>query len=387
MAHPFDGSRSTDILEVLIENGFDGMAKAVSMLINEAMLLEREKYLNATPYQRTEERESYSNGFKPKKIKSRVGELELAVPQTRDCKFYPSSLEKGIRSERALKLALAQMYVEGVSTRKVAKITEELCGFEISSSQVSTCAKLLDEEIAAWRNRQLGCYPYVIFDARYEKVRHGNCVVDSAIHIAIGIDEAGNRDILGVSVSLSEKEVHWRQFMQDLQERGLHGIRMIISDAHVGIKAGLRAVFPRVPWQRCQFHLQQNAQSYVPKKSMKEEVASDIRAILTATTLEDAKRNLDLAVKKYQESAPDLSAWMESNVPESLTVFMVPENQRKKLRTSNLLERVNKEIKRRTRVVTVFPSTDSCLRLISAVLMEIADEWQTAKRYLPLANE
>ena len=383
MAHQLDDSRSIDILEVLIENGFDGMARAVSMLINEAMLLEREQYLQARPYQRTEERVGFSNGFKPKKVKTRVGELELAVPQTRDSNFYPSTLEKGIRSERALKAALAQMYIEGVSTRKVAKITEELCGFDVSSSQVSKCTAMLDTEMKIWRERPLGCFPYVIFDARYEKVRHGKQVVDAAVLVAIGIDKSGNREILGTSVALSEAEVHWRQFMQDLQERGLHGMKMFISDAHSGLKAALKTVFPSVPWQRCQFHLQQNAQSYVPKKSMKEDVAADIRRILTADTLEDAERNLSLTIKKYADTAPELSTWMENNIRESLTVFMVPELQRKKLRTSNLLERVNREINRRTRVACIFPNPESCLRLVSAVLMEISEDWQSSKRYLP----
>src|ERR1700722_15346103 len=222
MVHRIDSSRSTNVLELLIENGFDGMAHAMELLINAAMALERQQHLNAKPYERTEARATYANGFKPRAIKTRIGELNLSVPQTRDSKFYPSSLERGMRSERALKLALAQMYVEGVSTRKIAKITEELCGFEISSSQVSKCAALLDEEIKAWREKTLGCYPYVILDARYEKVRHGNHVVSCAVLIAIGINEQGGREVLGVSVSLSEHEVHWRAFLQQLQARGLH---------------------------------------------------------------------------------------------------------------------------------------------------------------------
>ena len=386
MVHRIDSSRSTNVLELLIENGFDGMAHAMELLINAAMALEREQYLNAKPYERTEARATYANGFKPRAIKTRIGELNLSVPQTRDSKFYPSSLERGMRSERALKLALAQMYVEGVSTRKIAKITEELCGFEISSSQVSKCAALLDEEIKAWREKTLGCYPYVILDARYEKVRHGNHVVSCAVLIAIGINEQGGREVLGVSVSLSEHEVHWRAFLQQLQARGLHGIEMFTSDAHSGLKAALNAVFPSVAWQRCQFHLQQNAQHYVPKKYMKTEVSSDIRAVFNATTKAEAERLLRVVVEKYSVTAPDLSVWMEQNVPESLTVFKLPESQRKKLRTSNPLERVNEEIKRRTRVVRIFPNPESCLRLVAALLMEISEEWQNGKRYLPLPN-
>jgi len=279
------------------------------------------------------------------------------------------------------------MYVEGVSTRKVAKITEELCGFEVSSSQVSKCSALLDEEIKAWRTKKLACFPYVMLDARYEKVRHGNQVVSCAVLIAIGVNEDGIRDVLGVSVALSEQEVHWRTFLEQLQARGLHGIKMFTSDAHSGLKAALNAVFPSVPWQRCQFHLQQNAQSYVPKNDMKAAVASDIRNIFNAPSLSEADRFLRLTVEKYANIAPQLSTWMEINIPESLTVFNLPEAQRKKLRTSNPLERVNQEIKRRTKVVRIFPNPESCLRLVSALLMEIADEWQNGKRYLPLPAE
>ena len=303
------------VIELLSKQGFDGLAEAVSLLINQAMLIEREKYLQASPYERTADRQGYANGFKPKAINSRVGKLFLDIPQVRDSSFYPSTLERGIRSERALKLAVAEMYVQGVSTRKVKAITEELCGFEISSTDVSRAAKLLDEELKFWRNRPLGACDYLFVDARYEKVRRDHAVVDSAVFIAYGVGSDGKRRILGVSVALSEQEVHWRDFLTSLVTRGLHGIKLIISDAHAGLKAARKAVFPSVLWQRCQFHLQQNAQSYVPKKSMKAEVAADIRAILQAPNDEEARRLLAKAIKKYEQSAPELSQWMETNVP------------------------------------------------------------------------
>jgi len=252
---------------------------------------------------------------------------------------------------------------------------------------VSRCAALLDEEIKAWHGRALGNFPYVMLDARYEKVRHGNQVVSCAVLIAIGINELGMREVLGTSVALSEQEVHWRNFLEQLQSRGLHGMQMFISDAHSGLKAALNAVCPSVPWQRCQFHLQQNAQSYVPKQDMKSAVASDIRNIFNAPNLIESERLLRQAVEKYTQTAPQLSSWMEKNIPESLTVFNVPESQRKNLRTSNLLERVNQEIKRRTKVVRIFPNPESCLRLVSALLMEKSDEWQSSKKYLPLASD
>ena len=382
MIHNDENSLNQEILELFAKEGLGGMSKAVKILMNAAMLLEREKYLGAALHERTDERRGYANGFKPKTINSRIGQLELAIPQTRDGQFYPSSLEKGIRSERALKLSLAEMYIQGVSTRKVAKITEELCGFNVSSTQVSNAAKLLDEELERWRNRALGCFLYLILDARYEKVRHGGTVIDCAVLIAIGIDSAGRRQILGVSVSLSEAEVHWREFLKNLQQRGLHGIELITSDSHKGLKAALKTVFPGVKWQRCQFHLQQNAQSYVPRQDMKETVGEEIRKIFNCGDRCEANRLLNLAVAKFSKTAPKLSEWMETNIPEGLTVFELPEQHRKKMRTSNSLERVNKEIKRRTRVATIFPNEASCLRLVSAILSEISEDWETGRAYL-----
>lgn len=382
-----DNTSIQSAIELVSTQGFDGIAEAVGIIINQAMLLERNKYLQAEPYQRTAERQGYANGFKPKTVRSRVGELDLQVPQVRDSSFYPSALERGMRSERALKLAVAQMYVQGVATRKVKAITEELCGFEVCSTDVSRAAKLLDESLEKWRNRPLGSCEYLFLDARYEKVRRDGSVVDSAVLIAYGVGQDGKRRIVGISVALSEREVHWRDFLTSLVERGLHGMKLIISDAHAGLKAAKRAVFPSVPWQRCQFHLQQNAQSYVPKRSMKKEVASDIRSVLQAPNDEEAKRLLQKIIKKYQDNAPELAKWMESSVPESLTVMQFPEHHRKKIRTSNIAERVNREVKRRTRLVSIFPNVESCLRLASAVACEIDEQWQTGNIYINMADE
>ena len=370
------------VMETLAEHGLDGMGDAIRILLNEAMKIERSQALGAGPYQRSEERKGHANGFKPKTVATRLGKLTFDVPQTRGIEFYPQSLERGVRSERALKLAIAEMYVQGVSTRKVTAVMQELCGLEVSSSDVSRAARLLDEELAAWRNRPLGCFPYLILDARYEKVRHGGSVVSVALLIAVGIGPDGKRSVLGVSVSLSEAEVHWREFLAHLQDRGLHGVMLITSDDHAGLKAAREARFAGVPWQRCQFHLIQNALQHVPKLAMRAEVALDLKNILNAPDRADAQRQLQGIVAKYAQSAPKLSSWIESNLPESLTVFALPAPHRRKLRTSNLLERINKEIKRRTRVATLFPNTDSLLRLASAVLAEIDEEWQTGKIYL-----
>jgi transposase-like protein len=375
-------TKLSTMAEVLCEKGMEGLGSAIEILVNEAMCIERERYLNASHYERTPARQGYANGFKPKQLKTRVGELNLLVPQVREGDFYPSFLEKGLRSERALKLSLAEMYIQGVSTRKVSAILEELCGLEVSSAEVSRAAKLLDEEFAQWRNRRLGQYEYLILDARYEKVREGGCVMDSAVLVAYGINPEGKREILGVSVSLSEAEIHWRHFLESLVTRGLHGLISITSDAHAGLKAALRTVFPSILWQRCQFHLQQNAQSYVPKESMKKEVAQDIRYIFNAPNQEEAERFLKIAITKYEKIAPRLSQWMEANIPEGLGVFQLKQSHRRRLRTSNLAERVNREIKRRTQVASIFPSAASCERLVTGVLIEISEEWGGGKTYL-----
>jgi len=374
-----------EMLEEVIENGMDGLANAISILVNEAMKVERSRVLGAELWQRTEGRKGYANGYKPRSLNTRVGKLSLLIPQVRgEVKFYPSALERGLRSERALKLAIAEMYVQGVSTRKVAEVMEALCGLEVTSSEVSRCARLLDEELEKWRTRPLGHCPYVILDARYENVRIDGTVRSCAVLMAAGIREDGRRSLLGVSCSLSEAEVHWRSFLTDLKKRGLHGVEMITSDDHEGLKAALRATFNGVAWNRCHFHLQQNANAYVPKVHMRAEVAEDIRSILTAPSRDEAERLLDLAVQKYAESASRLSAWMQTALPEGFTVFMLPQRYRRRLRTTNMLERVNKEVKRRTRVATLFPNEASLLRLVSAILMEISEDWETGKVYLRL---
>ena len=309
MACETDGSKVGGIIEQLCDEGFDGITGAVITLLNEAMKLDRTRHLQALPYERSDDRQGYANGYKPKTVNSKLGKLTLSVPQVResDEEFYPSCLEKGLRSERALKAALAEMYIQGVSTRKVKAITEALCGYEVSSSQVSRITKELDGEFEQWRSRPLGKIRYLMVDARYEKVRHGGHVIDNAVLVAHGIDDEGMKRILGVSVSLSESEVHWRSFFESLVKRGLHGIELIISDAHSGLKAARKSVFPSVPWQRCQFHLQQNAQGYVPKQSMKKAVANDIKAMFTAPNLDEAQRLLQLTTEKYREKAPLLA--------------------------------------------------------------------------------
>lgn len=392
MTHPVEDTAIRAALESLKTQGLDGMGEAVQILLNEAMKIERAEFLQAAPYQRTESRRGHANGFKEKTVQTRVGTLALQVPQVRDTPaevggFYPQSLEKGLRSERALKLAIAEMYVTGVSTRKVAQITQELCGFEVTSTQVSRAAQSLDEELEVWRSRPVGDVPYLVLDARYEKVRHGGAVVDVALLVAVGVQANGKRSILGVSVSLSEAEVHWRTFLSSLVDRGLHGMRLIVSDDHAGLGQARQALMPSVPWQRCQCHLQRNAQAYVPKVGMRAEVAQAIRDIFNAPNRAEADRMLQVLIKRYQKTAPALVEWAEENIPQGLTVFDRPQAHRLRLRTTNGLERLNREIKRRTRVASLFPNEASLLRLASAILVEIDEEWQTGKIYLNMKSD
>jgi transposase-like protein len=374
-----------EALELLAEQGFEGLAQALQILLNEAMKLERTHTLAARPYERTPARRGQANGFKPKTVQTRVGALELAVPQTRGVPFYPSALEKGQRSERALTLALAEMYLQGVSTRKVKPILEQLCGTEVTSSQVSRATQMLDTELSQWRERPLGQYDYLLLDARYEHVRIAGNVQSCALLVAIGITAEGQRSVLGVSVSLSEAEVHWRDFMASLQERGLHGLKLIVSDDHAGLQAARQSRFVGVPWQRCQFHLGQNLLDHIPQGVSQPEASAELRGVFNAPNRAEADRQLDQMVKKYKPIAPKLAAWLAANVPDGLAVFAAPVNHRRKLRTNNCPERLNRELKRRTRVASVFPNEASLLRLATALLMETDEEWQTERRYLPKA--
>jgi transposase-like protein len=380
MTYQNDCTLPPEILEQIAEQGFDFLPELIRIVINAAMQAERQQYLQVAPYQHSPDRRGHANGYKPKTIKSRMGEIKLDVPQVREGGFYPGALEKGQRSERALTLTLAEMYVQGVSTRKVTAIVEQLCGSSVSSSVVSRAAKLLDETLEDWRNGPLGEFPYVFLDARYEKVRQSGQVREAAILFAVGVDLDGKRQILGVSVSLSEHEVHWRAFLQSLVARGLNSVQLIISDAHEGLKAARIAVFGGVPWQRCQFHLQQNAGAHVTRQDTRREVAEDLRTIFNAPDRHTAEAYQRKIVQKYAQTIPSLADWLEQNIPEGLTVFSFPASQRRRLRTSNGLERLSREIKRRTRVVSIFPNEAACLRLISAILMEINEEWQVEDR-------
>lgn len=364
--------------EMIQETVNGSMSHVMERFYNQMMALQREFFIGAGPYERTEDRQGYANGFKPLTIKSPMGKLNIQVPQVRQSNeiFRPSVLEGISRSEKALRAAIGEMYVQGVSTRKVSKIVQNLWPEGVSSGTVSNIAKELDAALESFRNRALdGTYKFVWLDATYQKVRLDGVVQSMAVLIAIGLNEAGEREVLGVSGKISEAEIHWREFLESLLARGLKGVELIISDDHSGLKAARQAVLPAVKWQRCFYHLQQNAQSKISHVGQRKEIAADLRSVFAQTTQEDATTLLKRYVKKWEKKAPRLSEWMEKACAESFTYFKFDEKYWRKIRTSNPLERLNREVKRRTKVVSIFPSEESCIRLISAMLVETNDSW------------
>ncbi len=367
------------LLEHLIEHGPDDIATVFGRAFELAMQIERERFLGAGHYERTPTRQGYANGYKPKRIDTPVGTVTVEVPKTAGhdgAPFYPQSLERGRRSVRAVLLAVAEMYVKGVSTREVEAVMREFGIESLSSSQVSRAARLLDDELEAWRTRPLGEIKYLMLDARYEKMRHGGIVRDAAVLSAIGIGPDERRRVLGVSIALSEAEVHWRAFLESLQARGMRGVEYVVSDDHTGLHAARRAVLGGATWQRCQFHLARNAIHHAPNVAIRKRIGSELRAVWNANTLAKAETALSELVSGYRDTAPKLAQWLEENVPEGLAVFSLPEHHRRRMRTSNPMERaVQQELKRRTVKVRVFPNEASLERLVSAVLVEIDDKW------------
>jgi putative transposase len=282
---------------------------------------------------------------------------------------------------------MAEMYLQGTSTRKVKAIIEELCGQGVSSTQVSRAVALLDEVLEPWRNRMLSGEPivYLYLDATYEKVRRNGIVQDAAVLTAFGVTTLGTRRVLGLSVAVSEAEVHWRAFLESLASRGLSGLKLIISDAHSGLQKARQAIFPCVPWQRCQFHLQQNAGAFAQRLDQRKEIARTIRPIFQAPDRSEADRLLKIAINSVKDKQPKLAEWMEQNIHEGLTCFAFPEAHRRKIRTTNMVERNNREIKRRTKVATLFTSEKSIERLVSALLMEQDENWMNGRIYLTMS--
>jgi len=366
--------------------GEDFLRELVQRTVQQVLEAEMTSFLGAESYQRNDARRGWRNGFKPRTLKTRVGALELMVPKDRDGQFQTELFERYQRSEKAFVAALLQMYVEGVSTRKVTEITEALCGLEVSKSQVSALTAKLDAEIAEWRMRRLTEeYPYLIFDARYEKVRRGGSVVSQGVLVAIGISAAGYREVLGVWVAESESEASWGRVFAELKERGLHGVRYVVSDDHAGMVRAIERHFQGAVWQRCQVHFVRNALALCSRQQ-RPMVLRLMKAVTEATTREGAKAALAVAVAELEKKAPKVARLLEESGEEILGVYALPEAHQKRMRTTNMLERQNQELKRRTRVIRVFPHEQSLLRLIAALLMETNQEWMS-RIYLHMEEE
>ena len=378
------------ILEQLITDGPQEVAQIVTTLMNLAMRTEREQFLGAGHYERGAERLGYANGYKPKTVDTTAGTLRLEVPKTAGSAepFYPQSLERGRRSCRAVMLAAAEMYVKGVSTRDVEKVLKEFGIEGMSSTQVSRATQLLDADLGVWRTRPLGRFRYLIVDARYEKTREHGVSGDCAVLTAIGVGDDGKRRVLGVSVALSEAEVHWRAFLESLVARGLQGVEFITADDHAGLKAARRAVLPGAIWQRCQFHIAQNAVHHAPNLAIRAAIGSELRNVWNAPSLEAAGTELKRIVSTYRQTASKLAVWLEAAVPEGLAVFKLPRLHQRRMRTSNPIERsIQQELKRRTRKIRVFPNDASLERLVTAVLVEIDEKWTASTQpYLTWNN-
>jgi|SRR5450631_2170900 putative transposase len=364
----------------------DFLRELVQHTVQEVLEAEMTSFLGAETYERNQVRRGWRNGYKPRMLKTRVGALELMVPKDRDGQFQTELFERYQRSEKAFVAAMLQMYVEGVSTRKVTEITEALCGLEVSKSQVSALTQKLDAEIEQWRRRPLTeDYPYLIFDARYEKVRRGGSVVSQGVLVAIGISASGYREVLGCWVAESESEASWGVVFSELKQRGLHGVRYVVSDDHRGMVKAIERHFQGAVWQRCQVHFVRNALALCGPQH-RPLVLRLMKAVTEAPTREAAKAALAVAVAELEKKAPKVARLLEESGEEILGVYALPEAHRKRMRTTNMLERQNQELKRRTRVVRVFPHEQSLLRLIAALLMETNQEWM-GRIYLRMEEE
>jgi putative transposase len=373
--------RVADWKALMMEDG-DFLRQLVQMALQEVLDAEMNECLNAQKGERTEGRLGYRSGYYPRGLVTRVGRLELRVPQDRAGKFSTEVFERYQRSEKALVSAVMEMYVQGVSTRKVKAIAEELCGHSFSASTVSTMNAKLDEQLDQFAKRRLEQpYPYLIVDARYERVREEGRIVSRAVLIAIGINWEGRREILGVELASRETQTSWRDFLLRLKERGLSGVELVISDDHAGLKRAIQEVFTRSAWQRCYVHFLRNALDHLPRKSG-DDCLTELRWLYDRRDEAEARRDLASWLKKWQEKYPRLCDWVEANIEETFTFYRQPREHHKHLKSTNLLERLNQEIKRRTLVVRIFPNVESALRLILALAVEQHEEWIEQHRYL-----
>ena len=368
----------------LLRENRDFLKELLSEVIQETLESEMDDVIGARKNERTSDRLGYRSGYYNRTLITRVGKLELRVPQDRQGRFSTQIFERYQRSEKALVSALAEMYIQGVSTRKVKAITEELCGHTFSASAISAIVKKLDTQLSQFAGRRLDePYPYLIVDARYEKVRESGAIRSRAVLIAIGIDWDGRRQILGVELANRESASSWKEFLAGLKERGLKGVAMVVSDDHAGLRKAIAEVLPEALWQRCYVHFLRNALDHLPRKA-DDDCLRELRWLYDRRTLEEARRDLSAWLQRWQGKYAKLCAWVEDNIEETFSFYGLPLGHHKHLKSTNMLERLNEEIRRRTRVVRIFPNEHSCLRLIRALAVETHENWIEAHRYLDM---
>jgi putative transposase len=381
-----DDSRPDAAKQAFLMNDPGFMQGVVQQFIQNVLDHEMTDYLRATPYERSAGRLGYRSGHRPRKLVTRAGILSLDVPTERTGHFRTAVFDRYQRSEQAFVLALQEMYLQGVSTRKVRAITEELCGISVSASTVSRLTKRLDEDLARWRNRRLvEPYPYLIVDARYERVRQNERIESQGVLVISGVSGKGQRDILGVAVANTESETSWTEIFRDLNRRGLSGVRLVVSDDHEGLVASVRRCFQKALWQRCQTHFMRNVLALATKRD-RNALRQALRTVFDAATLEHAKARLAEVVAEWRPRYPDLADKLEAETEDTLTCFQFPAGHRMRIRTTNMMERLNEELRRRSRVIRIFPNAASCLRLMTALAQEQAAEWAAQLTYLDMTE-
>jgi len=369
-------------VKALLAADRDFLRPLVQTILQELLEAEMTEAVGAEKGARTPARLGYRSGYYDRTLITRVGKLELRVPQDRAGRFSTELFERYQRSEKALVAALAEMYVQGVSTRKVKAITEELCGHSFSAAAISAINVKLDEGLAEFARRRLDeACPYLILDARYERVREAGVIRSQAVLLAIGIGWDGRRSILAVELANRESRSSWRDFLLELRQRGLSGVEFVVSDDHAGLKQAIVEVLPEAAWQRCYVHFLRNALDYVPRK-VDDDCLRELRWLYDRRDFAEARRDLAAWLTKWQATYPKLCAWVEEHIEETFTFYRLPRQHHKHLKSTNLLERLNEEIKRRTHVVRIFPNAESCLRLIRALAVEMHENWLEAHRYL-----
>ncbi len=360
----------------------DSFKELLREVLQEVLEQEMTEAVGAEKGERNPGRLGYRSGYYSRSLVTRVGKLELRIPQDRQGHFSTQLFERYQRSEKALVSALAEMYVQGVSTRKVKAITEELCGHSFSATTISAINKTMDESLEKFAKRPLEeAYPYLILDARYEKVREDGVIRSQAVQIAIGINEEGRRQILAVELANRESRTSWKDMLLELKERGLRGVEFVVSDDHPGLKRAIAEVLPEAAWQRCYVHFLRNSLDHLPRKAV-DDCLQELRWLYVRRDLTEVQKDLAQWLERWEPKYPKLCEWVEENIGETFTFYRLPLEHHKHMKSTNMLERFNEEIKRRTRVVRIFPNAASCLRLIRALAAETHEDWLEASRYI-----